>query len=270
MLRYLTYGLLLICLGANAQYFSVSDFHSEFERKAFEQIVQNKPIAPATFLVTADEDKLFADYRDMTLLIKSIPSQFNSSRFEGMEFEKKLKYIFKQTQKEYFKRYQLYNSYADLIEEGNFNCISGTAFYALLLSEMGYNVHIFETPYHAYLEVEAENGDMILIESTDAAFGVVDKIKRVESRREEYAQGESEFIAKGLGNVNNNPEEIFTNEIDIIKLAGLQYYNKAVVAFNSGEFEKASTLLKKAAYLYPSSRIIMLQLLSEKLIVSNY
>lgn len=270
MLKYLTYGLLLLCLNANAQYFSASDFHSEFERKAFEQLLKNKPIDPASFLVSADKNNNFVQYGEMAMLIKTIPSRFTSSKYANMEFEKKLKSIFKFTQRQYFKRYRQYHSYSDLIENGSFNCISGTAFYALLLKEMGYNVHIYETPHHAYLEVEKENGNNVLIESTDAAFGVVDKMKKVEARRVEYAQGESEFIAKGFGNAKHNPEEIFTNEINLLQLAGLQYYNQAVVAFNIGEFETASTLLKKAAFLYPSSRIIMLQLLSDKLIASNY
>ncbi len=264
------YGLLLISVPLNAQYFAVSDFHSDFERKTFEQFKQNKLIEPSSLLIAADSKNGLNEYRDFSFLLKNIQLELNASKMERMDFEKKLKYIFKTTQKKYFKRYQLYDSYTNLLEKGHYNCISGTAFYALLLTEMGYNIHIYETPFHAYLEVESENGDFILIESTDAAFGVVDKMKNVQSRREEYAQGQSEFVATGLGNVSDNPVEIFTNEINLYNLAGLQYYNMAVLAFNDGEFEKASGLLKKAAYLYPSSRIIMLQLLSEELIVSNY
>ncbi|QNL21689.1 hypothetical protein HZR84_06980 [Hyphobacterium sp. CCMP332] len=270
MLKFLMYGFLLISVPLNAQYFAVSDFHSDFEKKTFEQLKQNKLVDPSSFLIAAESKNGLNEYRDFSLLLKSIPLELNTSKMDRMDFEKKLKYIFKTTQKKYFNSYQLYESYSDLLEKGDYNCISGTAFYALLLSEMGYKIHIYETPFHAYLEVENENGEFILIESTDAAFGVVDKMKNVKSRREEYAQGQSEFVARGLGNASENPEEIFTNEINLFNLAGLQYYNLAVLAFNEGEFEKASKLLKKAAYLYPSSRIIMLQLLSEELIASNY
>ena len=179
-----------------------------------------------------------------------------------------MKKVFRDTQKENFKRYKLYESLGNLIKDGNYNCISGTAYYAVLFRELGFKTFIFETPYHTFLEIENTEGERILIESTDRAFGVIDKLKKIESSRDEYAFGDAGFIPKGLGSTGSMPDQKHLVEIDIMQLAALQYYNSAVVEFNEGRFEEASVLLKKGSLLYPSSRIILLQMLSDKMMAS--
>lgn len=268
MKGFILHILLLITLPVFGQYFAHSDFQSEFERKAFERLVQNKAVDPMMFLVTTDSQRGLEAYTDIVLQMKRILEELNSSRFDSLPDDKKVKKIFKQAHKTFFRRYELYHTFGDLMEYGDYNCISGTAFFALLYREMGYEVHIYETPFHTFLEIEVSDSQKFLIESTDENFGFVDNAIKIEKRRQEYAIGEHMGMPQGLGNTEEMKPEGFIREINLRQLAGLQYYNAAVVKFNEGQYNAASLLLKKAGYLYPSPRIIMLQMLSERFLIT--
>ena len=251
------------------QFFSDGDFHSDLERQAFKQLSSSKPIDPLIFFVTANHENDFKDYQDLILSVKNIPDELQSERFNKFDDEKKANYVFNKTQNKYFKRFSLYNAFDELLDNGVYNCISGTAFYAILYHEMGLDLKIYETPYHAFLELQDLNGKNILVESTDASFGFVDKHQKIVERKEAYSFNGDLFQIQGIGNQNDQQEISYLAEISLLQLAGLQYYNLAVVEFNDGNFDKSSKLLKKASYLYPSSRIITLQMLSEKYLASS-
>jgi hypothetical protein len=268
MKRSILYIFIFFTLPVFAQYFEDSDFHSELEQKAFERLAQNKAIDPIMFFVTTDSELNLRDYQDMIMKMKSIPVELSSDRFDSFPEHKKVKKIFRQVQKKFFKRYQLYHTYGDLMKNGDYNCISGTAFFAILYGEMGYDVHIYETPFHTFLEIEVSDSQKYLIESTDPNYGFVDNMKKIEKRREEYALGEHLTFPQGLGSTEDVSSDGFVREISLQQLAGLQYYNSAVVKFNEGKYQEASLLLKKASYLYPSPRIIMLQMLSERFLIT--
>ena len=139
----------------------------------------------------------------------------------------------------------------------------------MVFSNLGYEIKIWETPYHAFLEVFDENGQGILIESTDPAFGVVSNAKKIEKRKKEYLNGYNLSNPIGIGaNKIEDGVEGYIKEINLKELAGLQYYNDAILAFNRGDYNQASITLKKASYLYPSPRIVMLQMLSDRFLLS--
>jgi hypothetical protein len=55
-----------------------------------------------------------------------------------------------------------------------------------------------------------------------------------------------------------------------MKLAGLQYYNRGVVALNNEEADKALKNFKKAAFLYPSMRTVTMVTLCEKVFLAAH
>lgn len=268
MIKFMLPIMLFICSPSLAQFLGNDDYHSEFERKAFEQLLAGKTVDPGIFLYTVNPENEFEDYQHYALHIKAVSIELKNEFSQIEEADKLTKKVFKATQKESFKQYQLYENLNSLLKDGIFNCISGTAYYSLIFQELGFRTHIYETPYHVFLEIEDENEERILVESTDKAFGVLDNPKAIKKRREQYSEGEMSFVPQGLGSNGDPFESAMLKEIDLIKLAALQYYNSAVVEFNNGNFDKADKLLKKSSYLYPSSRIILLQMLSEKMTAS--
>ncbi len=265
VLKYLAFFIAAPVFG---QFFNKEDFHSDLERKAFELLLAKKPIDPFLFFITSNEKNTLVDYQNFAIDMKALPMELHNEKFEKLNENKKLKKIFRKTQKEFFNSYSLYQNYDQLINEGVFNCITGTAFYALLFKEMGYDYRIYETPFHTFLEIDNSDNQKILIESTDPAFGFIDDPDRIELRKKDYAYNGDINGFQNYGSDKLEDVEFFMNEITMQQLAGLQYYNLAVVKFNEGNYDSASKMLKKASYLYPSSRIILLQVLSERLVVS--
>jgi hypothetical protein len=67
-----------------------------------------------------------------------------------------------------------------------------------------------------------------------------------------------------------NSENSIFRKVKLIELAGLQYYNDAIVHFNNQEFGQAVHQLSKAYLLYPSDRIEGLRELSIDLAFKTY
>lgn len=100
--------------------------------------------------------------------------------------------------------------FTELNKNGNYNCVTATALYGLLLNDLGIPFSIKETPEHVYL-IAYPKSDAILIESTDPLKGYRvfnDNYKAliVQNLKENKIISESEFKT---GNVNNLFDKYF-------------------------------------------------------------
>ena len=115
-----------------------------------------------------------------------------------------------------------------------YNCVSGTALYSLILQRLDFQTQVKETRDHVYLLVQNKETP-VLIESTDPTHGFITGKRIIEKR-------ESEYAAKGIA-----------REISLTNLCGLQYYNQAVELYFAGTYFQSQQLLDKAKKLYPDS-----------------
>ncbi len=160
-----------------------------------------------------------------------------------------LYYIFQQTQKKYLHRYDAYPMFTNLFQDSaTYNCVSGTALYTWVLNQLGFETEIRETNLHVYLRVKTVRSSY-LIDATDPENGFVSDDELLITRRELwYASNELK---------HGRPCNI---SINLYQLAGLQYFNEAVKAFNAHDYQACSQYLKKADLLYPhSEKIAQLQ-----------
>lgn len=172
-----------------------------------------------------------------------LTSKFASKKTRVKDPHFFLEGLFYRVHHKYLKNYSQYSSLTSLMENGNYDCVSGTALYAHLLGQLGFAYHIFETEYHIYLLVETKDGS-VLIESTDPATGFVNLPRKIDERIRIYK-------SDGQGR--------HQGEIGLVELAGLQYYNLAIDAYNNHQPYEALKFLEEGLELYPSHRLFDFQ-----------
>jgi hypothetical protein len=159
-----------------------------------------------------------------------------------------LEHLFYKVHQKYLKQYVPYQSFQDLFDTGTYGCLTGTALYAFLLDELGYEYEIIETNYHMFLKVKT-NGKNYLLESTDPFNGFEYLEKEIEKRI-----ADAHLKNKSGGEHHTFSYDIYRS-ITFTDLIGLQYYNVSIDAFNEGNLKKALYCLNEASKMNKSERI---------------
>jgi TolA-binding protein len=138
-----------------------------------------------------------------------------------------------------------------------YDCVSGTALYALLLDALQINFTIQEMTYHMYLEIPVGNG-RVLIESTDPLSGLTLGAEAVAAREAQYRAEEID-------------PEVYTQpiqaQIGLTELVGLSHFNAAVHHYNQQQLVAARQHLQQAIQWYPAERMYTFQAIVEALAV---
>ncbi len=162
-----------------------------------------------------------------------------------------LKHLFYKVHRKYLKKYGGYTTFYDLFNDGSYDCVTGTALYALLLDALQWEYQIRETPYHVFLVVYLhEKQDSVLFEATDP-HGFVTNQKSIEKAMALYQQPPSQEVEEASFDYQFRIDE----RISLQKLAGLSYFNQAVDHYNHQRLPKAIQYLQQAMVLYPARRM---------------
>ena len=167
-----------------------------------------------------------------------------------------VKYLFYKVHRHYLKRYRYQTNLYQLFDKGYYDCVTGTALYAMLLDAMHIQYQIHETPFHVYM-VAYTGKDSVLLESTDPQ-GFISGNKAIASALKMY----SKSAESSQANQEQQTYEYNFNineHIDLQQLAGLNYFNQAVEHYNHQQLEKANQYLRQAKILYPAKRMDALQ-----------
>lgn len=241
------YIAILLPLFANAQMGELK-FNSEFEQQAFAIIdssQQPKDILRLFFAAdsTISKTSFESTYSDILA--------FNDAH----KLNKNPRHLFDETQNNFFTEYALNPSFADLIHNSTYSCVTGSALIGFYLGLNGFDYTVQEMPYHVFLTVERRNRNYIL-ETTDTEYGFLPDIK---VNRRSYLPDtiDNSHIFKEIGDYSNlkDGQIIVKGNVTLLELAGLSYYNTAINCINSKDYTNAVYQLQKAYYLYPSLRI---------------
>ena len=162
-----------------------------------------------------------------------------------------LHHLFTKTHQRFLKTYSEYASFGGTIRDGVYNCLTGTALYALLLDHFGFTYRITETSYHIFLTVESDKGQ-VLIESTDPVNGFVNEESEIAKRISLYRQ--NSIRESDANKVYYRYNIDIYNEIGLNEILGLLHYNLAIVAYNEQQLSRAIIHLDNAMRLYQSTR----------------
>ena len=181
------------------------------------------------------------------------------------------KHVYYKVHRKYLKRYRSPSTLEDVLVTGEYDCLSGTALYALIFQELGADYHIIETNYHVYLTINVA-GETILIEATSPLEGFVSDGDQVKKLQEIYTNN---FDDGDWTDINYYKlQQVLNNPISLQELRGLQYYNLAVQAYNNQDLAAALDLQDKALGLYPCGRLeemmaVMLKTLEKDLVLDS-
>lgn len=169
-----------------------------------------------------------------------------------------LRSIFQKTHQKLFKKYEQHSSFNVMLQQGKFDCVSGSAALGLLLERYKFDYKIIETDYHVFTVIDFDGSD-IIFESTLPIGGMITSPSEVSAYLESYQPVKNARLFP-LNQRLGDPTQALNNNsifriVSLHELAGLQYYNDAIAHFNQQMFLDASKQLTKAIALYPSDRI---------------
>ncbi|WP_422361381.1 hypothetical protein [Reichenbachiella sp.] len=192
-----------------------------------------------------------------TILLDKLKEKQASSKSDVLF----LKYVFYTVHRKMLGQYEQYVTFSEIFKkERKYDCVTGTALYALILDDLGIDFQIHETDYHVYL-VALSGGKEYLFESTDALAGFAWDPKEIDERRafvnKESLRINTELTMTGLAS-NEETQQGATyidNVVNLRQLAGLHYYNQALKQFNTSDHKAAYKMIIIAQGIYPSQRI---------------
>lgn len=199
-----------------------------------------------------------ADYeRDYVLLIHRFREKRKLLKSDALF----LKHVFYTVHRKMLGEYEQYVTFSEIFGKAKkYDCVTGTALYALILDDLGVHYEIHETDYHVYL-MASLGGKEYLFESTDPLNGFAWESAEIAERRDfvnkESIRINTELAMEGLA--SNKPDlqspVYIDNVVNLRQLAGLHYYNQALKNFNEESYQEAYKMIIIAQGIYPTQRI---------------
>lgn len=237
--------------------FSSLDIKNEAEKnslKAF-QAKGNKADIIDLFLSHYTNKENFSSAKVHQLITDCVNDLKNET--SGQDDVKKVKTIYKLVHKRFLNVYKLQNSFTNIFETGEYNCVSGSALYAIIFHLMDIPFQVVEAPQHVFL-FAYPNSHRIAIETTMPQKGYF-------TFSDSYVQKFINYLheSKMISNEefeNTSPNQLFekyyfeTKGLSIQGLAAIQYANYAIYDLEENENEKALEEIKKAYFIHQSER----------------
>lgn len=196
-------------------------------------------------------------YSKLKQLVMDDAARFAGSSFDRMPELKKIKTIFSTIHSNRFNKYLSHVLMDAITKEGEYNCVTASAYYALVLSRLGISTSLKETPNHVYLEAYPNTLNLI-IETTNPEKGYEIFSKDVQKDYVDYLKRQKIISAKEAQ--ENSINQLFSKyffeskTINYRQLSGILYYNQGVDDLEKKKYNSASINLEKAYYLYPSTQ----------------
>ncbi|UII34086.1 hypothetical protein LVD17_09695 [Fulvivirga ulvae] len=254
---FFTIGLMLVFGTLKSQNIPATSlsFHSALEEQAIKEFMENKEGNMFALQMISAHDLSATELSDYSTRLDEFVVKLSEKRQKYKNDEKFLSYIFYKINQKFLKRYKPFTSPAMLFKTGEYDCLSGTTMYALILDRLDIDHDIVETNHHIYLRIERA-GKVYLMESTDPMYGFIADQKEVANRLNDYdyeagAGIPRESVDKDVYVFRNQVNET----IDMYDLVGLHYYNAAVNSFNQEDISTSINNLEKAVVFYFSPRI---------------
>ncbi|MCH7404066.1 hypothetical protein [Belliella aquatica] len=187
--------------------------------------------------------------------------------------QKFLKMLFYRSQKYLLGTYSQFSGIDDLMQEGRFDCVSGSLLLSVFLESYGFEFDVIETSYHVFVRVVLD-GDYVILESTDNYEGFIYKPADVAAYLAEFEEVKPSRDTFYLEPTHQLVSEILNpvvfKVIEVRELKGLEYFNKAIFHNNKGEIDLAYNYINQAESYYGSKRIkTMKNLIQSQLVLAQ-
>lgn len=245
------------------------DFHSELEEEVltatfFEKLPDLK--SKVRFLQAVDSTATEAIATDLTAQIEQIVADLQAANLKKKKPLKAAKLLYATVHERLLTKYDEDAQFADIFTSGNYNCVTASALYALVLEELGLPYELHELPTHVYLVYDPA-GEYLIVESTAPSTGIfeLDKEDIAKELLAEKMISQAEYDRKTADQLY---ADFIESEDKIIDLRGILsdlYFNAGVLAMYEEHYPEAEALAEKAVYL--ASNEVKIELWSNSLLV---
>jgi hypothetical protein len=208
------------------------------------------------------QDRLLPSLIETTPKANATLIEMNIDQFISIQKERKqlakseikfLKSMVNASHKKFLKTYKAYSPFSSLFENGEYDCLSGTSFFSVVLDELQFRYKIIETNYHIFLLIETGQGQ-VLLETTDRFFGFKTNPQEIEKSISHYKENLMAIGSSDKRQYYKYHVDLF-HEVSSRQLSGLLYFNQAVVAFNHHDWIGCTESLYKARLIYDNVRV---------------
>lgn len=262
----LTFGVISNIIAQDSLvHLSEVSFTSNYEKAQLFKLVKDKnkttllPLLLATSTASNEELSKSIESR-----ISSLASRLESDGLAKKKNEKKIKTVYNEIHAAFLKKYQEDVRFNDIFLNGNYNCVTASALYALVFDQLGITYEVKEEPTHVYL-LAYPNTDNILVETTSPLRGflVFDnqfKLNFIEALKNQKIIGNAEMA-------NKSTDELFNtyyfkrDKLDLQQLVGIHYCNDALFKKDKNDIKGAFQQMEKALLLYkaPKTEYLLMQ-----------
>jgi len=232
-------------------------FRTEFERKAFDQWFKNGKQDALLDLLIATESNPESVIGNARERIDQIGKRLSPEVSTKRKPEKYVKTIYEQVHANFLQKYEMVNRFPEVFKNGNYNCVTATALYALIFDQLSIPYSIQERPTHVFLVAYPKQNN-ILVETTTPVFGYLTYDTRykqnfIDNLRAQKVIGAAEVQSLGLEELFN--KYYFQSEnISLPQLVGIHYMNDALFYEDVKDLENALLQIEKAYLFYPTPK----------------
>ena len=197
-----------------------------------------------------------SNLNDNNPALDKLQSILNSLTKKQEQYKKEgdfVEYIYYFTHRKLLKKYDQYASLSATLILGEYDCLTATTIYSILLTELSIPHTIVETNYHIYLLIYPDSDGEILLEATSPNNGLIANVDAIKQLKAEYKSANNE---QEVGQIKMNLN--IERRLEGKELIGLLYYNQSVKELNLGNLQKAEKLANMARKYYPNVRITSL------------
>ncbi len=180
-----------------------------------------------------------------------VQSFLGKFRSDGSASQKTLQRMFHRAQETFLIKYEAYSNFDELFSAGKFDCLTATALFSHLLTEMNYDFEVIETNYHIFILVKTSKGK-VMLETTDRLAGFVTDPEIIAKRTEDYSK--NFLVPRKGGKVQYSYSFSLYQKVPTNNLSGLLIYNQAVKEYNRGDWLECAISLEDAYSHYPTAR----------------
>ena len=234
---------------------SILIYDSEFEQKNFESLESTSALE---LLISIDPNMDEARYNEIKLEIKEIIDKLERKKLMNIHPKNQAKLMQFLLHGKKLKYYKSVSPFHRIFLDGQYNCVSSTALFAIICDHFGIPYTIKEQPDHVYLMMYPES-HRVEVQTTAARTGVsMERQLNVEKSMKTLVElgyvNESDVKRKGVERAFN---DYFYKDINITlkQLAGDQYANEAIVYMEKKDTLRSISSITKACAIYPSHRI---------------
>lgn len=228
-------------------------FESTFEKDSYSTHLRSNTDYLNLFLGNAPEPDYYSKY--FSEKVNAAVKEIQASGMLGKKNARKIKYIYDLVHGKFLTKYESENRFYEIVKNGNYNCVTATALFAIIFEKLDIPYRIVELPTHVFL-VAYPDSDNIRLETTAPQFGF--NAYSVEFKAQFVNRLKQQKII--AANDATMMDELFnkhfygSESVTLTELIGIHYMNDAIYYQTADESAKAQEQMSKAFLLYPSER----------------